>query len=194
VVLASASPRRAALLRQIAVPFTTRVADIDESVRPGEAADTYVERLARDKALAVALPGQLTLGADTTVVVDDAILGKPADRATALAMLRRLSDRTHRVATGVALTDTERVRSLTVVTEVTFRAIGDEEASAYWQSGEPLGKAGGYGIQGIGGIFVQRINGSYSAVVGLPLAETHALLREFGLSGFGMDTWRHRDV
>ncbi len=189
VVLASASPRRAALLEQIGVAFTVRIAHIDESRRPGEAPGEYVERLARDKARTVAQPGQLTLGADTAVVVDGEILGKPAGRDAAIELLTRLSARTHQVITGVAVTDASQMRSVHVTTDVTFRSIDVREASAYWNTGEPLDKAGGYGIQGIGGIFARSINGSYSAVVGLPLTETEALLREFGA-----DTWRPQDV
>jgi septum formation protein len=177
------------LLEQIGVPFTVRIAHVDESPRTGENPGDYVERLAVAKARAVAEPGLLTLGADTTVVVDGEMLGKPADRGTALGMLQRLSGRTHQVVTGVAVTDTRRERSLRVTVDVSFREISSEEASAYWDTGEPVDKAGGYGIQGIGGIFAQSINGSYSAVVGLPLTETEALLREFGA-----DTWRYRDV
>jgi septum formation protein len=189
VVLASASPRRAALLEQIGVSFNVRVARIDESPRPGEMPGDYVERLALEKAHAVARPGQLTLGADTMVVVDGEMLGKPAGRRAGIDMLGRLAGRTHQVITGVAVTNYARSRALRVTTDVTFRAITAEEAGAYWDTGEPSDKAGGYGIQGIGGIFAQSINGSYSAVVGLPLTETEALLREFGA-----DTWRHHDV
>jgi len=189
VVLASASPRRAGLLQQIGVPFSVRIPQVDESLRPGEAPGEYVERLARDKAMAVAESGRVTLGADTTVVLDGEILGKPAGRQSAIDMLTRLSARTHQVVTGVAVTDGRVVRSLRVTTEVTFRSISAAEAGDYWDTGEPADKAGGYGIQGIGGIFAQSINGSYSAVVGLPLTETEALLCEFGAR-----TWRTRDV
>ncbi len=187
IVLASSSPRRAALLRQIGVPFTVQVADVDESLRPGEAPAAYVDRLARDKARILARPGQLTLGADTGVVVDGEILGKPTDRGSAVSMLARLSARTHQVITAVAVTDASAMRSLQVVTDMTFRPISGAEANAYWDTGEPADKAGGYGIHGIGCIFARSINGSYSAVVGLPLTETEALLR-----GFGADTWRYR--
>lgn len=189
VVLASASPRRAALLEQIGVAFSVRIAHVDESQLPGEAPGDYVERLAREKAKAVAQSGQVTLGADTTVVVDGVILGKPTGRDSAIDMLMRLSARTHQVVTGVAVTDARKIQSLRVAAEVTFRPISAEEAAAYWDTGEPLDKAGGYGIQGIGGIFAQSINGSYGAVVGLPLTETEALLRDFGAP-----TWRYRDV
>jgi len=188
VVLASASPRRAELLRQINIPFSVRVAAVDETPHPAETAADYVERLAQDKAAAVARTGELTLGADTTVVLDDEILGKPAGREEGVAMLVRLGGRTHQVITGVAVTDGREMRALNAITDVTFRPISAAEAASYWDTGEPADKAGGYGIQGIGGIFAQRINGSYSAVVGLPLTETEALLREFGAQ-----TWRHRD-
>jgi septum formation protein len=189
VVLASASPRRAALLEQIGVPFSVRVAHIDETPQPGEQPGAYVERLALAKAMAVSAPGQLSLGADTTVVVGAEMLGKPAGRDAAVEMLARLSARTHQVVTGVGITNGLASRCLHVSTDVTFRTISTAEAIAYWETGEPADKAGGYGIQGIGGIFAQSINGSYSAVVGLPLTETEALLREFGA-----ETWRLSDV
>jgi septum formation protein len=129
----------------------------------------------------------VALGSDTAVVLDDRVLGKPADRDEGVAMLLALSDRTHRVMTGVAACDGGRTESVCVVTAVRFRAIEPWEAEAYWRTGEGADKAGGYGIQGIGGIFAETIQGSYSAVVGLPLAETERLLR-----GFGIDTWRER--
>ncbi len=186
-MLASGSPRRAELLRQIGVPFVVRPADVDESLRGGESPEQYVERLAVEKAQAVVAEDGPALGADTAVVVDAQILGKPADRAAGIDMILRLSARTHRVLTGVAVTDGRALRSCVVATEVTFRAISADEAAAYWETGEPRDKAGGYGIQGIGGIFAQSINGSYSAVVGLPLAETEALLHAIGVS-----TWELR--
>lgn len=186
-MLASRSPRRAELLRQIGVPFTVRQPDVDESPLPGESPEQYVERLAVDKAKAVVADDGPALGADTAVVVDADVLGKPTDRASAIEMILRLSGRTHRVLTGVAVTDGHSVRSCVVATEVTFRPIDPEEAAAYWETGEPGDKAGGYGIQGIGGIFAQSIHGSYSAVVGLPLAETEALLR-----AIGVNTWELR--
>lgn len=187
IVLASGSPRRAELLRQIGLPFVVRPPDVDESLRPGESPERYVERLAIGKARAVVAEDGPALGADTAVVVDEEILGKPADRASAIDMILRLSGRTHRVLTGVAVTDGRAVRSCVVAADVTFRAITRDEAAAYWETGEPRDKAGGYGIQGIGGIFAQSINGSYSAVVGLPLAETEALLH-----AIGVNTWELR--
>ncbi len=188
LVLASASPRRAMLLEQIGVPFSVRIPRIDETPRSGEAPASYVERLARDKAQAVAVAGNLTIAADTVVVLEGEILGKPDGRDAAIDLLERLSGRTHQVITGVAITDLSRLRCVQVTAEVTFRAIDADEASAYWNTGEPADKAGGYGIQGTGGIFARSINGSYSAVVGLPLMETEVLLREFGV-----DTWRYRN-
>lgn len=187
LLLASRSPRRAELLTCLGLTFEVRAADVDETPRPGEAPAGYVERLAVAKARAAARPGVLSLGADTTVVVDARILGKPADRAEAAAMLLSLAGRSHTVMTGVAVCTGQQTRSLCVATEVRFRGIEPWEAEAYADTGEGLDKAGGYGIQGIGGIFVESICGSYSAVVGLPLAETEQLLRECGL-----DTWRER--
>jgi septum formation protein len=191
VLLASASPRRAELLRQMGIPFEVRLPDapVDETPRAGEVPPDYVERLAREKALAVSRlePARVTLGADTTVVVDGRILGKPANAADGIAMLLALQNRVHEVCTGVAVAAGGRVQSAAVVTRVRFRAIRRAEAAAYWRTGEGADKAGGYGIQGIGGIFVADIRGSYGAVVGLPLLETEALLREFGV-----DTWALR--
>lgn len=184
--LASGSPRRRELLAQIGVPFVTLIASIDESALPGESAEGYVERLAREKALAglAALdePQQaVVLGADTAVVLDGHILGKPVDRAEALATLAALSGREHQVLTAVALASTTRVESRVVASRVRFRPLRTGEAEAYWASGEPRDKAGSYGIQGLAAVFVSQIEGSYSAVVGLPLCETAQLLREFGI-------------
>ncbi|MCZ6659042.1 MAG: Maf family protein [Gammaproteobacteria bacterium] len=187
LVLASASPRRAELLRQIVLSFEIQVPNVDESRLSDEAAENYVLRMATDKANAAAAADSLTLGADTAVVLDDEILGKPRGQIDAVRMLLALSDRTHTVITGVCVTDGNHHLTSAVATDVTFRAIGEAEALRYWQSGEPQGKAGSYGIQGIGGIFAAHIAGSYSAVVGLPLAATEALLRRFRF-----DTWRER--
>jgi septum formation protein len=187
LVLASRSPRRAALLAQIGMAFEIRAADVDESPHVHEAPADYVERLACDKAAAVADADALTLGADTAVVLDGHILGKPADAAAAAAMLLGLAGRWHQVMTGIALIGAGRTCSECVITDVHFRDIEPWEAEAYVRSGEGADKAGGYGVQGIGGIFADTIRGSYSAVVGLPLAETERLLRQFGL-----DTWRER--
>jgi septum formation protein len=187
LILASRSPRRAELLRQIGLDFVVSVPDVDESRFPGEPPADYVVRLAREKAAAVAVAGAVSLGADTAVVLDHRVLGKPAGADEGVAMLLALSDRTHRVMTGVAACGDGRLEGLCVTTEVRFRAIDRAEAEAYWRTGEGADKAGGYGIQGIGGIFVEALLGSYSAVVGLPLWETERLLRSFGVN-----TWRER--
>ena len=190
LILASASPRRAELLRQLGLAFTVVPSDIDESARDGEAVVDTVTRLALTKARSVAVTHALpVLGADTMVVVDGVSLGKPRDRADALAMLAQLSGRAHDVLTAVALVHSERSEVRLSRSSVLFREISRAEADAYWRSGEPRDKAGGYGIQGIGGIFARRIEGSYSGIVGLPLAETEALLQ-----AFGVDTWQYRDA
>ena len=184
--LASGSPRRRELLTQIAVPFLTQIAPIDENALPGESPIAYVERLALTKAQAglAALTDNadaVVLGADTAVVLDGRILGKPTDRADALATLSDLSGRTHEVLTAVALVSRERQMSRVVTSQVTFRALSQAEIEAYWASGEPQDKAGCYGIQGLAAVFVSQLQGSYSAVVGLPLCETAALLAEFAI-------------
>ncbi|MGK0149067.1 Maf family protein [Pseudomonas putida] len=183
--LASGSPRRRELLTQIGVPFSVVSAPIDETPLPDESAPAYVERLARAKAAAglACIEGQaVVLGADTAVVLDGRILGKPENREDALAMLADLSGREHHVLTAVALSDGPRVQSLCVTSKVRFRAISAEEAQRYWASGEPADKAGGYAIQGLGAVFVTGLFGSYSAVVGLPLSETAELLGQFGIA------------
>ncbi|WP_410951382.1 Maf family protein [Pseudomonas sp. S1(2024)] len=183
--LASGSPRRRELLTQIGVPFSVVSAPIDETPLPDESAPAYVERLARAKAAAglACLEGPaVVLGADTAVVLDGRILGKPENREDALAMLAGLSGREHQVLTAVALSDGQRVHSLCVTSKVRFRAISAEEAQRYWASGEPADKAGGYAIQGLGAVFVTGLSGSYSAVVGLPLSETAELLGQFGIA------------
>jgi septum formation protein len=187
LILASSSPRRLALLAQLGLACEVRPADVDESQLPGEDAKAYVVRLARAKAAAVSEPGAVTLGADTTVVLDGRILGKPADRAEGVSMLLALAGRTHQVMTGIAVAGGGRVESGCVVTEVRFRVIHRSEAESYWETGEGADKAGGYGIQGVGGVFAEHIAGSYSAVVGLPLTETERLLRNFGVN-----IWRER--
>ena len=184
--LASGSPRRRELLTQIGVPFLTQIAPIDENALPGESPIAYVERLALSKAQAglAALTDTadaVVLGADTAVVLDGRILGKPTDRADALATLSDLSGRTHEVLTAVALVSRERQVSRVVTSQVTFRALSQAEIEAYWASGEPQDKAGCYGIQGLAAVFVSQLQGSYSAVVGLPLCETAALLAEFAI-------------
>jgi septum formation protein len=185
--LASSSPRRRELLTQIGVPFTLVSAAIDETPHPGEASLPYVQRMAEEKARAgwqsLSAPGTArVLGADTAVIANGRILDKPRDEADALAILALLSGSTHEVITTVALFDGVRMDSSTASARVTFRSIDDAEAHAYWASGEPADKAGGYGIQGLGAIFVEKLEGSYSAVVGLGLFETAALLQRNGIA------------
>ncbi|PXX99582.1 Maf family protein [Halomonas sp. LBP4] len=180
--LASVSPRRRELLASIGVRVEVCPVDVDETPRPGEAAVDYVTRLARAKALAGARRSPLpTLGADTAVVRDGAILGKPRDREHAAAMLRSLSGRDHQVLTAAAVTGPAGLLDAWVSTRVVMREIGEDEIDAYWATGEPADKAGGYAIQGLAAVFVERIEGSHSAVVGLPLFETAALLRRQGV-------------
>jgi septum formation protein len=184
--LASGSPRRRELLTQIGVPFTVVSAAIDETPLTNESPASYVERLARGKAEAgrAALAdatGACVLGADTAVILDGQILGKPLDQADALAMLLALSDREHEVLTAIALIDGQRCETRRVSSRVRFRKISADEATTYWHSGEPQDKAGGYAIQGLAAVFVAGLNGSYSAVVGLPVCETAELLGQFGI-------------
>lgn len=183
--LASASPRRRQLLEQMGLRFEVLAADVDEGLRPAEAPEDYVSRVAEAKARAVVLrlgsPDLPVLAADTAVVLEGSILGKPRDRADGIAMLGRLAGRSHQVLSAVALWHGGRVQRALSRSRVTFRAISAEEAAAYWASGEPADKAGGYGIQGLGGVFVESLEGSYSGVMGLPLFETAALLKEAGI-------------
>lgn len=185
-VLASASPRRAELLRQIGCRFLVAPVDVDEAVIPAEPAVDYVQRIALQKAragwLASPLPGVPVLAADTAVVVGRDIFGKPAGREQALAMLGRLSGTTHRVLSAVAMIADDRELLRCSETQVTFRPLSAEECERYWQTGEPADKAGAYAIQGLGGVFVEAIQGSYSSVVGLPLAETCQLLQAFDIA------------
>ncbi|QFT85702.1 Maf-like protein YhdE [Halomonas sp. THAF12] len=180
--LASASPRRRQLLAGVGVTAEVRPVDLDETPRPGEAPEAYVRRLSEEKARAGAVGSALpTLGSDTAVVCDDAILGKPRDREHAAAMLRSLSGRSHRVLTAVAVTGPAGLLSTCVTTRVWLREITDAEIAAYWATGEPVDKAGGYAIQGRAALFVSRLEGSHSAVVGLPLFETAELLARQGV-------------
>lgn len=185
IYLASGSPRRRELLAQIGVPFRRLPVQVDEALMPGELPDGYVRRLAAQKARAgwLALSGRATapvMGADTAVVLGDQVLGKPRDREDGLAMLAQLSGHTHLVLSGVALVEADREAVRVSVSRVTFRVLSTQECRAYWESGEPADKAGAYGIQGLGGTFVKRLEGSYSGVMGLPLFETGQLLEEFG--------------
>ena len=175
MILASASPRRADLLRAAGLPFEVRVADVDERVRPGEEPGAYVVRLAVAKAAAVAAvsPGQRVLAADTAVVIDRHILGKPADADDARRMLRLLSGRTHEVMTGVCLDGEARLER----TEVEMMAMTEEEIEWYVGTGETMDKAGAYAIQGLASRFITRIAGSYSNVVGLPVSLVYQLMQ-----------------
>ena len=184
IILASASPRRQELLRQIRVRYKVAVASIDETPLPDEDPVTYAERLAHAKALAVwerTHPSLPVLGADTVVAIDDRILGKPRNKAQALEMLRCLSGRSHDVFTAVCLLHGGRPLRALSRSQVRFRPLTDEEILAYWETGEPRDKAGAYAIQGLGAIFVQRLEGSFSGVMGLPLYETAELLRQTGI-------------
>jgi septum formation protein len=189
IILASGSPRRAELLSQIGLPFEVSVPSVDETPLAGESPDLYVTRLARAKALAATQRGCISLGADTSVILDGRILGKPRSRDDGISMLKALGGRSHQVLTGIAVSDGQRTESLVVSSLVTFRDLDPEEAQAYWDTGEGADKAGSYGIQGIGSIFAKSIQGSFSAVVGLPLTETESLLR-----AFGVDTWELRKL
>lgn len=182
LILASASPRRAELLQQIGALFDVCPAAINETPRSAEPAADYVERMAREKALTVAAayPSALVLGSDTSVIVDGVIIGKPVDADDAKATLMALSGRQHQVLTALALASAEGCRSCLVVTSVTFCILTEAQIDAYVATGEPMDKAGSYGIQGFGGMFIERLQGSYSAVVGLPLQETAALLNAAG--------------
>ncbi len=180
-VLASASPRRQELLTAAGYSFTVHTADVDETPRPGEAPEAYVARLADAKARAVLArrPEALVLGADTTVVVDGDILAKPVDAADAARMVGRLQGRAHEVLTGVALVSAGWSRVAVAATTVWFAPMSAADIEAYVASGEPMDKAGAYGIQGRAARYVTRIDGSYSNVVGLPVALVHALLAEY---------------
>ncbi len=185
IYLASLSPRRGELLNQIGVSHEVVKVQVDENWHPGEAAQDYVVRVALAKARAArkclpAVGKRPVLAADTAVVVDDEILNKPCNQADALRMMELLSGRSHRVYTGVALLE-EREHSRLSVSEVRFRTIRPDEARAYWDSGEPADKAGGYAIQGLGAVFVAELKGSFSGVMGLPLFETAELLKACGI-------------
>jgi septum formation protein len=192
LILASASPRRQELLQQIGVSFVVQAADIDETPLAGETPLDYVARLARNKASRVAMnnAGSAVLAADTTVVGQQQILGKPESREHGEQMLRLLSGSWHDVSTGVALlvpgnesaVAPSVVSHQVVTTRVRFRDLSEGEISAYLDTREGIDKAGGYGIQGMGAVLVERIEGSYSNVVGLPLAETAVMLRQSGIS------------
>lgn len=181
--LASASPRRRDILSALGITFSAGGVDIDEQQRAGESADAMVRRLAIEKATAAKVnqPRETCiLGSDTAVVLDGRVFGKPSGRAEAVNMLLELSGRVHEVVTGVALVAGDSVDVTLSRTRVGFRDIDPAEAVNYWQSGEPADKAGGYAIQGLGGVFVETLEGSYSGVVGLPVFETARLLERAG--------------
>jgi septum formation protein len=178
LVLASKSPRRQQILRDAGIPFVVRAADIPEERRPGEPAIDYVRRLAEEKAFAVAMaPGEVVLGADTTVVIDGQVLEKPRDAADALRMVTLLSGREHEVITGICLRSESRKIVDVAITRVRFVELTRDEIEAYAASGEPMDKAGGYAIQGLASKFIDRIEGDYFNVVGLPVALVYRHLR-----------------
>jgi len=191
--LASKSPRRRELLEQIGVRYDVLIVDVPEQQSPGESPQDYVQRLAKAKAqaglqsllahspLSLGERKVVVLGADTIVEYEGDVLEKPLNQSHGLAMLKRLSGREHRVMTAVSICSNEQSQTLCDISRVRFREISEEEALRYWLSGEPADKAGGYGIQGLGGVFVENLQGSYTSVVGLPLYQTHELLRAFSV-------------
>lgn len=184
--LASKSPRRRELLGRLGLSFGMLDLDLPEERQPGEPAEEYVRRVAREKAGAglltvVGNPSAVVLGSDTEVILDDEVFGKPRDDAHAREMLRRLSGRTHAVVSAVSLVSPSREAQVVATSQVTFDPIDDAQIDAYLATGEHRGKAGAYAIQGAAEAFVARLDGSYSGVMGLPLRETSRLLREFGL-------------
>jgi septum formation protein len=187
LVLASGSPQRAALLDQLGLIYEVRPADLDESQRPDEGAGDYVERLAREKALSEVDDGSVVIGADTAIAFEGHILGKPAHPAEATSVLRRLQGNVHEVFTGVAVAWGDQIRSLVDVTDVKMMAMTDEEIADYVDSGEPMDKAGSYGLQGGGGVFVESISGSPFTVIGLPI---HLLPRLLAQTGSGIHRFK----
>jgi septum formation protein len=183
VVLASASPRRRDLLNLIGIAHEVHPANIDETMRPREAPRRYAERLAREKASAIATrdPDLITIGADTVVVINRKVLGKPADPSDAARMLRMLSGREHTVITAVAVSRGRKLRSAIEEVRVKVRRLRDDEIDEYIAMGEPMDKAGAYGIQGYGATIVERIEGDYFAVMGLPLVRLVGLMRDVGV-------------
>ncbi|QGM22220.1 septum formation inhibitor Maf [Spiribacter sp. 2438] len=184
--LASTSPRRHEILQRMGVRFETLHQGVDEAVNEEETPEVFVVRLALEKARAglASRPSgsdRPVLGADTAVVLEDEVLGKPGSQAEAAAMLQRLAGRSHRVLTGVALVDDSYEATRLSLSTVTLRPLLPGEVDAYWRSGEPVDKAGGYGIQGRGGVFIEQLEGSYTGVMGLPMFETHDLLTDFGI-------------
>ena len=189
LILASSSPRRASYLKELRIPFRKVVPEVDETRRPGESPRRYVRRLAVEKATTVSArhPTAWVVAADTTVVIDGRVLGKPKDRRQAKRMLSTLSGRSHRVMSGIALAHdaTSTVASAVSVTRVFFRPLSNEEIDWYVDTGEPLDKAGAYGAQGRGGLLLSRIEGSFSNVVGFPLEKFYELARRVSLEAVG---------
>jgi septum formation protein len=181
VVLASRSPRRRELLSLVGIAHEVSPADIDEQYLPGELPRSHAERLARNKAAAIAAPDAVTIGSDTIVVVDGDVFGKPRDEVDAARMLRRLSGRSHTVITAVAAAWQGRMLSAVEEVEVVFRSLTDKEIREYIATGEPMDKAGAYGIQGYGATIVERVSGDYFAVMGLPIQRLTRLLEQLGL-------------
>ena len=191
LILASSSPRRAQLLSQVGLDYQVVIPEVDEAVHEKELPLDYVSRMSRQKAgFVVALfesektalsEKKIVLAADTVVVIDDDILGKPKDKSDAIKMLQRLSGTTHQVVTSVTVQCQSKVETALIETNVQFRVLSHEECNRYWMTGEPKDKAGAYGIQGLASVFVEKLNGSYSNVVGLPLTETLVLLMKFGV-------------
>ena len=181
LVLASGSPRRKELLAQLGYQFQIVKPDVEEMQHASESAEQYVARLSKDKAIAGSklIADAVVIGSDTIVVCDNKVLEKPDDLTHAKQMLSMLSDRSHQVMTAVTVVNQEHQETVVVTTDVWFKPLSEQEIEQYWQTGEPCDKAGSYGIQGIGGRFVTRIEGSYYAVVGLPLYETDQLLHKF---------------
>jgi len=184
VVLASASPRRRELLNLIGIAHEVHPANLDETMRPRETPRRHAERLARDKACAIAQrdPDMITIGADTIVVIDRKVLGKPVDEADAARMLTMLSGRKHTVITALAVSRGKELRSAVEEVKVKFRRLTDYEIEAYIATGEPMDKAGAYGIQGFGATIVERVEGDYFAVMGMPLVRLVGLLRDLGVT------------
>ena len=184
LILASQSPRRRQLMEQIGLSFTVKIADIDETMDPSKPPEAQVAEVSARKAAAIAetsRPEDVIIAADTIVVVDDTILGKPHSKEDAKAMLNLLSGRSHRVMTGVTVCRGEESVSHTEITEIRFRALSDAEIDAYVESGDPMDKAGSYGIQNAAAIFVSGMHGDYFNVMGLPLCSLTQLLRRFGV-------------
>ena len=184
IILASASPRRSELLKQINIAHSIKVADIDETPLPNEKPADYVLRVAHEKSLAIYQQGNqdsIILAADTSVVLDGEIMGKPDNLEHAISMLSALSAKTHKVYSAVSIRG-ERIQDVVCISEVTFRGLSEQEIINYWQTGEPADKAGAYAIQGLGSVFVQSIQGSFSGIMGLPLFETAQLLANEGIS------------